>query len=132
MHAQEKKEQELEWRRDEFFNKLWPMAPRRQWKAKVVSDAPKENRVKIIEEQGDTDTEVPAETEVNWSDGPATPVRSVDEGSSQDRSDRSDTPVRLVTKASAQIEAKVLAPSQGCARVPASEDDEEEMLDYEP
>jgi hypothetical protein len=31
-----------------------------------------------------------------------------------------------------QIEAKILAPSQGCSEDPAPIDDKEEMLDYEP
>jgi hypothetical protein len=58
MHAQEEKEQESERQRDEFFNKLRPIAPRQQWRAKVVSKALKETRVEAAEEQGVVDAEV--------------------------------------------------------------------------
>jgi hypothetical protein len=50
MHAREKKEQELERQRYEFFNKLWPMVPRKQWKSKAVSKDLKEARVEVVEE----------------------------------------------------------------------------------
>jgi hypothetical protein len=65
MRTQEKKDQESERQRDEFFNKLWPMVPRQQWRVKVVSKALKETRVEAAEERGATDAEVPVETEVN-------------------------------------------------------------------
>jgi ubiquinone biosynthesis protein COQ9 len=45
MCAKEKKEQELEWQRGEFFKKLCPMAPTQQWNAKVVSEALKESGI---------------------------------------------------------------------------------------
>jgi hypothetical protein len=35
---------------DEFFNKLWPMVPQRQWRAKAVNEALKETRVEATEE----------------------------------------------------------------------------------
>jgi hypothetical protein len=50
MRAREKKDQESERQRDEFFNKLWPMVPRQQWRAKAVSKALKETRVEGVEE----------------------------------------------------------------------------------
>jgi hypothetical protein len=75
MRAREKKDQESKRQRDEFFNKLWPMVPRQQWRAKPVSGA--------------TNADVPVETEVNRSDQLATPVGPVIEGSTQDRLDRS-------------------------------------------
>jgi hypothetical protein len=111
MCAREKKEHELEQQRDEFFNKLWPMMPQQQWKAKAISEALKETKVKIAEEQGAAATEVPVVTKLNWSDRSATPVRLVNEGSTQDRSDRSDTLIRSVTEASVQTEDVVLTPS---------------------
>jgi hypothetical protein len=107
------------------------MAPQQQWKANVVSEALKETRVEVAKEHGGADVRVPVETEVNQPNRPTTPVRPVDGGSAQYRSDRSDTSVRLVTKALVQIEAEVPAPSQECSEVPPLEDDEEEMLDYE-
>jgi hypothetical protein len=81
MPAQEKKVQESEQHIDEFFNKLRPVVPQQQWRAKVVSEALKKTRVKVAEEQGVTDAEVLVEAEVNRSDRPATPVGPVDEGS---------------------------------------------------
>jgi hypothetical protein len=81
MPAQEKKVQESEQQIDEFFNKLQPVVPQQQWRAKVVSEALKKTRVKVAEEQGVTDAEVLVEAEVNRSDRPATPVGPVDEGS---------------------------------------------------
>jgi ubiquinone biosynthesis protein COQ9 len=51
MRAREKKEQESEWQRDEFFNKLRPMVPQQQWRAKAVSEALKNTKVKVVEEQ---------------------------------------------------------------------------------
>jgi hypothetical protein len=81
MPAQEKKVQESEQQIDEFFNKLRPVVPQQQWRAKVVSEALKKTRVKVAEEQGVTDAEVLVEAEVNRSDRPATPVGPVDEGS---------------------------------------------------
>jgi ubiquinone biosynthesis protein COQ9 len=50
MRAREKKAQESERQRDEFFNKLQPMVPQQQWMAKVVSEALKETRVEAAEE----------------------------------------------------------------------------------
>jgi hypothetical protein len=96
IRAREKKEHELERQRDEFFNKLWPMVPRQQWRTKVVSEALKETRVEAIEKWGATNAEVLVETEVNRSDRPPTPVGPVDKESAQDRSDQPATPVRLV------------------------------------
>jgi hypothetical protein len=78
MRALEKKDHESEWQRDEFFNKLWPMVRRQQWRAKVVSEALKETRVEVVEQQGATDAEVPVETEINQSGRPATLVAPVD------------------------------------------------------
>jgi hypothetical protein len=57
MHAWEKKEQEQEWQRDEFFNKLQPMASRRQWEVKSVFEALKEVEVVNTKEQGAAETE---------------------------------------------------------------------------
>jgi hypothetical protein len=68
MCAREKKDQESEWQRDEFINKLQPMVPRHGRRAKVVSEALKETRVEALEERGATDAEVPVEVEENWSD----------------------------------------------------------------
>jgi hypothetical protein len=102
MRAREKKEQESKRLRDEFFNKLCPMAPRQQWKAKVVSEALKETRVEAAEEQEAANAELPVKTEANRSDRPATPVGSVDEGSVQDQSDRPATLVRPVKEGSVQ------------------------------
>jgi hypothetical protein len=67
VHTQEKKDQESERQRDEFFNKLWLMVPLQQWRAKAVSEALKETRVEVVEERRSTDAEVLAETEENWS-----------------------------------------------------------------
>jgi ubiquinone biosynthesis protein COQ9 len=50
MRSQEKKDQESERERDELFNKLRPMVPRQQWRAKAVSEALKEIRVAAVEE----------------------------------------------------------------------------------
>jgi hypothetical protein len=44
------------------------MAPRQQWRAKVVSEALKEIGVEAVEEREVTDAEVLVETEVNQSD----------------------------------------------------------------
>jgi hypothetical protein len=132
MRAWEKKEQESERKRDGFFNKLRPMAPRHQWRPKVVSEALKETRVKAIEEQEVANIEIPVETQVNQSDRPATPVGPGDEGSAQDRLDRPVTLIRPVNEASVQIGPEVPTPTQSCLEVPTSADDEEEMLDYEP
>jgi hypothetical protein len=57
MHAWEKKEQEQEWQRDEFFNKLQPMASRRQWEVKSMFEALKEAEVVNTKEQGAAETE---------------------------------------------------------------------------
>jgi hypothetical protein len=54
MHVREKKDQESERQRDEFFNKLRPMVPRQQWRAKAVYEALKETRVEATKEQGTT------------------------------------------------------------------------------
>jgi hypothetical protein len=81
MCAREKKEQELERQRDAFFNKLRPMAPRQQWRAKAVSEALKETRIEVAEEQRVANAEVLIETEVNQSNRPTIPVRSIDGGS---------------------------------------------------
>jgi hypothetical protein len=116
MRAREKKAQESEWQRDEFFNKLQPMVPQQQWMAKVVSEALKETRVEATEEWGATDADV----------GP------VDKESAQDRSDRPATPIRPVDGVSMQTGAEVPALSHSCSNVTAPIDDEEEMLDYEP
>jgi hypothetical protein len=97
-----------------------------------VSEALKLARVMTTEEQGAADATSPVETKGDQSDRLATLVRLVDMGPSQDQLERPDTPVRPVTKASTQIGAMVLAPSHNCLEVPVSEDDEEEMLDYEP
>jgi hypothetical protein len=64
------------------------MAPRQQWRAKVVSKALKETRVEAAEGRGVTDAEVQIETEVNWFDRPATPVGLVNKESAQDRSEK--------------------------------------------
>jgi hypothetical protein len=88
MRAWEKIDLESELQRDEFFNKLRPMVPQQQWRAKAVSEALKEIKVEAIEERGATDAKVPVETEVNRSDRPVTPVGPVVEGSAQDWSDR--------------------------------------------
>jgi hypothetical protein len=85
MHAREK-EQESERKRDEFFNKLQPMVPRQQWRAKVVSEALKEAKAEATEEQEVSNTEIPADTEDNRSDRPSALVGPVEEGSTQDRS----------------------------------------------
>jgi hypothetical protein len=85
VRAREKKDQESEPQRDEFFNKLRPMVPRQQWRAKAVSEALNETRVGAVEEQGVTDAEVLVETEINLSDRHSAPVG---EGTAQDRSDR--------------------------------------------
>jgi ubiquinone biosynthesis protein COQ9 len=74
MRAQEKKDQESEQQRDEFFNKLWPMVPRQQWRAKAVSEALKETRVEAAEERGATNALVLVEIDENRSNRPATPV----------------------------------------------------------
>jgi hypothetical protein len=132
MCALEKKDQESERQRDEFFNKLRPMVPRQQWRAKAVSEALKETRVEVAEERGATDAEVPVKIEENQSDRPATPVGLVIEGSTQNRSDRPATSVRSVDGVSLQIEAEVLASSQSCSEATTPTDDEKEMLDYEP
>jgi hypothetical protein len=87
VHAREKKDQESERQRDEFFNKLWLMVPLQQWRAKAVSEALKETRVEVVEERRSTDAEVLVETEENWSARPATPVGLVIKGSAQNRSD---------------------------------------------
>jgi hypothetical protein len=87
VHTQEKKDQESERQRDEFFNKLWLMVPLQQWRAKAVSEALKETRVEVVEERRSTDAEVLAETEENWSVRPATPVGQVIKGSAQNQSD---------------------------------------------
>jgi hypothetical protein len=57
------------------------MVPRQQWRAKIVFEALKETRIEVAEEQGVADAEVPIVIEVNR------PVRPVDGGSTQDRSD---------------------------------------------
>jgi hypothetical protein len=87
VHAREKKDQESERQRDEFFNKLWLMVPLQQWRAKAVSEALKETRVEVVEERRSTDAEVLVETEENWSARPATPVGLVIKGSAQNQSD---------------------------------------------
>jgi hypothetical protein len=87
VHAREKKDQESERQRDEFFNKLWLMVPLQQWRAKAVSEALKETRVEVVEERRSTDVEVLVETEENWSARPATPVGLVIKGSAQNQSD---------------------------------------------
>jgi hypothetical protein len=117
MCSQEKKEQELERQRDEFFNKLQPMASPQQWRAKAVSEALKEIRIKVVEEQGAADAEVLVKTKVNRSNRPATLVRPFDGRSTQDRSDRSNTPIWSVADASTQTKEEVLKPSQGCSEV---------------
>jgi hypothetical protein len=132
MHAREKKEQESEWQRDEFFNKLQTMAPWQQWRAKVVSEALKETRVKATEEQEVASIEMPVKTESNRSDWPTTLVGPVEEGYAHDRSDRPVTVVKLVNETLIQIGTGVLAPSQSFSEVPAPVDDEDEMLDFEP
>jgi hypothetical protein len=132
MRAWEKKEQESEWQRDEFFNKLWPTVPRQQWRAKAVSEALKKTRVDVLEERGATDVEVPVETKVNWFDWPATPVGPIDMGSAQDRSGWPTTPARLVNEVLVQTIVEIPTFSQSCSEVPAPIEDEEEMLDYEP
>jgi hypothetical protein len=132
MRVREKKEQESEWQRDEFFNKIWPIVSWQQWRAKAVSKAPKETRVEAAEERWATDAEVPVETKANQSDRPATPVRPVDKESAQDQSDRHATPVKPVDGVLVQTWANVPAFSQNCSEVPAHAEDEEEMLDYEP
>jgi hypothetical protein len=78
MRAKEKKEQELERRRDEFFNKLRSMVPPRHWKAKAVSDALKQAGVTATEESSRMDAEPSGETKVNQSDWPGTPVRPIE------------------------------------------------------
>jgi hypothetical protein len=55
MRAWEKIDLESELQRDEFFNKLRPMVPQQQWRAKAVSEALKEIKVEAIEEWGATD-----------------------------------------------------------------------------
>jgi hypothetical protein len=108
------------------------MAPRQQWRAKVVSEDLKETRVEVAEEQEAANAELPIETEANRSDRPTTPVGPVDEGSIQDRFDQPATPVRSVKEGLVQTGAGVPAPSHSCSEVPAPTNDEEEMLDYEP
>jgi hypothetical protein len=132
IHAWEKKDQESELQRDEFFNKLRPMVPWQQWRAKTVSEALKEAMVEAVEEQGAIDAEVPVEIEENQSDRSATLVKPVIEGSAQNRSDRPATLVRLVDGVLVQTKAEVPVPSQSCSEVTTPADDEEEMLDYEP
>jgi hypothetical protein len=50
-HTKKRKDQESERQRDEFFNKLHPMVPQQQWRAKAISEALKETRVEAAEEQ---------------------------------------------------------------------------------
>jgi hypothetical protein len=127
VRAREKKDQESEPQRDEFFNKLRPMVPRQQWRAKAVSEALNETRVGAVEEQGVTDAEVLVETEINQSDRHSAPVG---EGTAQDRSDRPITLVRPVNEGSVQTGAEVPVFSQSCSEVSTPADDKE-MLDYE-
>jgi hypothetical protein len=126
------KEQESERQRDEFINKLRLMVPWQQWRAKVVSEALKKTRVETAREQGVADIEVPVKTEVNRFDRPTTAVGPVDKGSTQDRSHRPVTPVRMIKEALVQTRVEVPMPSQSCSEVPTPVDDEEEMLDYDP
>jgi hypothetical protein len=44
------------------------MAPRQQWRAKVVFEDLKETRVEVAEEQEAANAELPIETEANRSD----------------------------------------------------------------
>jgi hypothetical protein len=44
------------------------MTPRQQWRAKVVSEALKQTKIEVAEEQEAGDAEVSIETKVNWSD----------------------------------------------------------------
>jgi hypothetical protein len=66
----------------------------------MVSQALKEARVEVAEEQGAVDARLLVETEGNRSDRSTTPVGSVDVGTAQDRSNQSDMLIRLVTEAS--------------------------------
>jgi hypothetical protein len=132
MRVREKKEQESERQRDEFFNKLQPLVSQQQWRVKIVSEALKEIRVEAIEEREVAEAEIPIETDVNRYDRLATPVEPADEESILDRSDRLATPVRPVNEVSVQTGAGVPSPSQSCSEVTTPVDDEDEMLDYEP
>jgi hypothetical protein len=86
----------------------------------------------VLGNQKDLVTKIPVEVEDNWSDQSDTPIRPVDIEGGQDRSDQSDTQVKPVRVGSTQIEAQTLASPHDCSEVPATQNDDEEMVDYEP